>query len=65
MILSSNVSAVVLQKCQLWEGSLESQKSVMSVSQSMGLCLWQAVEGKGGTGTSLCFDLERRSAYNV
>ena len=28
-----HVAAIVLQKCHLWEGSLESQKSVMSVSQ--------------------------------
>lgn len=25
----------------------------------MGLCLWKDIEGKGETGNSVCFDLEK------
>lgn len=31
----------------------------------MGLCLWKDIEGKGETGNSVCFDLERSSTHKV
>lgn len=64
MILSSKCDAILLQKFQSREGRLERQKSVMSVSQDEP-CLQWVVEGKEGTGTSLCFDPERSSAETV
>lgn len=64
MILSSKCVAIHLQKCQSWEGSLKRQKSVMSVAQ-YGAVFVAGCGRKGGTGTSLCFDLERSSAAKV
>ena len=64
MILSSKCGCYSLAEMPV-VGGQSGKPETCDVCLCMGLCLWGDIEGEGGTGISLCFDLDRSSAYKV